>query len=75
FAILTDMHRLKDKSIIVALTTSTISSRKRKSNRHGHRHDRQTRGRSCHREHIADQEKVPCPKCNKVHEESVYALR
>ncbi|KAG6571740.1 hypothetical protein SDJN03_28468, partial [Cucurbita argyrosperma subsp. sororia] len=69
-----NMHRLKDKSIAAALFAPTILGQKRKANRHGHTFDR-TRGRSCHRRRTADQDKAPCPKCNKVHEGECSALR
>ena len=70
-----NMHHLKDKSITVAPFAPTISGQKRIANRHGHTFDRRTRGRSCHRRRTAEQDKAPCPKCNKVHKGECYALR
>ena len=63
FAILTDMHFLKDNLIVAALSALTISGRKRTANRHdGHRHDRQfLRCLGCC-ERTVDQYKEPCPK-------------
>ena len=56
------MHFLKDNSIVAALSAPTISSRKRKANRHDHIHDRQFLRCLGYCERTMDQYKEPCPK-------------